>query len=202
MHEEETILLEPNGREKPIDREYFYENTRWRLTALLCWICFVFLILICLGICGRICNENFLKALFSEWTLGRLFMLCAIIPSMVMIIGAGGLDLSIGSIMCLTSVLIALMLSKGCSAPVAFVAVIMIALVIGLMNAVLVGLVRLPGAFVTLATAALFRGVAYVISDAQSIFIGQSTFLELLPKSFVAFLLFLVILWYKMVNLW
>ncbi len=75
------------------------------------------------------------------------------------LLATGAFDLSVGSIIAITSVTIATLapdLGVGLAAAVA----VLVALVIGLFNGLVVGVLRLHPAIITLGTAALLRGIA------------------------------------------
>lgn len=89
---------------------------------------------------------------------------------MTFIIAAGGIDLSVGSLLALAGMTAGVLHTRaGWSVP----AVIIIALATGatggLLNALAIQLLRLPALVVTLATLALYRGVAYGLTGARPI---------------------------------
>lgn len=88
---------------------------------------------------------------------------------MTIIIVSGGIDLSVGSIVALTSVLCALALDKG-RAP-AFAAFVAIAMggAIGLLNGTIIGPFRMMPFIVTLGMMGVGRGAAKWLSDSQTV---------------------------------
>lgn len=88
---------------------------------------------------------------------------------MTVIIAAGGIDLSVGSMLALTSVVLASSLRAGTS-PIAALAITLIAgCCAGLLNGVLVTALRLVPFIVTLGTMLLFRGLAEQLSNQNKI---------------------------------
>lgn len=83
---------------------------------------------------------------------------------MTLIIIAGGIDLSAGSVLALTSVVLAVTLKQGWSPPVALLATIAIGGAAGAGNGLLITGLRLVPFIVTLGTMLLFRGLAEQIS--------------------------------------
>ncbi len=75
----------------------------------------------------------------------------------------GAFDLSVGSIIAITSVTIAT-LAPDLGVGLAAVVAVLVALVIGFFNGVVVGLVRIHPAIITLGTAALLRGIAFAMT--------------------------------------
>lgn len=74
----------------------------------------------------------------------------------------GNIDLSIGSVVAMSAMISATMMSKGISAIIAIVAAIVCCLVVGVINGLLVGKFKLPPFIATLGTMFCARGVAYM----------------------------------------
>jgi ribose/xylose/arabinose/galactoside ABC-type transport system permease subunit len=87
---------------------------------------------------------------------------------MVFVITAGGIDLSIGSMLALTSVIIGVVLNSSGNIWLACVCSIAATTFFGLMNGLLVAKFRMIPFVVTLATQLVIRGVAYIISGGYS----------------------------------
>ncbi|HXH04770.1 MAG TPA: ribose ABC transporter permease [Candidatus Competibacteraceae bacterium] len=89
---------------------------------------------------------------------------------MTFVILTGGIDLSVGSILGTTAV-VTLMVSLDPSfGALAVPAALFAGLLLGLANGVLVAFLGLPPFIVTLGTFTTLRGVAYLISDGQTVF--------------------------------
>jgi rhamnose transport system permease protein len=82
---------------------------------------------------------------------------------------AGEIDISVMSIMAVAAVSIAEIWSAGVNVWLAALAGLGVAVALGLVNGLLVGLLDLPSLAVTLGTLAAFRGLAYVILGGSSI---------------------------------
>ena len=74
----------------------------------------------------------------------------------------GNIDLSIGSVVAMSAMISATMMSKGISAIVAIASAIVCCLVVGVINGLLVGKFKLPPFIATLGTMFCARGVAYM----------------------------------------
>ena len=85
-----------------------------------------------------------------------LFISLAMAPVMI----TGDIDLSVGSMVGLSSVVVGLLYSMGTPIPVAALAALVVGLAGGLVNGLLVTRVGLPALAVTIGTMALYRGVA------------------------------------------
>ena len=169
-----------------VEPEHFYENTVWRLVSQLIWAGFMVLILLGVWVYGAVAIGSFGKVFaLPEDLLRQAFPLVLLVPPMVMIVAAGGLDLSVGAVAALSSTMIALMLSKGGHPGLAVAVALLVAVGIGLVNGALVGLLRVPGALVTLAMVILLRGVAMVLCEGRTIYAGIEgpTFLESMSRS-------------------
>ena len=101
---------------------------------------------------------------------GRLMTEVALVAlPMTFIIITGGIDLSVGSIMGLTAILLGVFWQMGVPLPFAVAAAIVVAGACGLFNGLLITRVRVPPLIMTLATLALYRGFAEGISQARSV---------------------------------
>jgi ribose transport system permease protein len=97
--------------------------------------------------------------------VARAFSLTAIMSiGMVMVIITGGIDLSVGSVMGLSSLVTALMFAAGLPSGVAIAAGLGIGLVFGLANGILVTVVGLPPFIATLGTLSIGRGLMYMVT--------------------------------------
>jgi ribose transport system permease protein len=100
---------------------------------------------------------------------GNLFgilnqMVFILIPAfgLTLVIIAGGLDLSVGSVLGLTGGICAFLIVRGAPLPVAFALAILAGAVLGLINGLVVTRLRVPDFIATLAMLGVARGVLYV----------------------------------------
>lgn len=91
------------------------------------------------------------------------YLLIGIGQSFVMI--TGNVDLSIGSVVGMSAMISATMMTKGINPLVAILATILIALVVGIVNGYLVGKFKLPPFIATLGTMFIARGIAYIVNN-------------------------------------
>lgn len=80
----------------------------------------------------------------------------------------GGIDLSLGGIIALSGVVMSELIVNGLSAWLAVLAVIVLAMLCGLLNGLLIGKVGLSFLVVTLGTGQAFRGIAQVRTGGQT----------------------------------
>ncbi len=98
---------------------------------------------------------------------------------MVFVITAGGIDLSIGSMLALGSVTIGLVLNATGSILLAALAAILVCAVFGLINGFLVAKFDMFPFVVTLASMLIIRGVAYVLSGGYSFALIKPEFAQI-----------------------
>jgi ribose transport system permease protein len=98
---------------------------------------------------------------------GSVLLLLAL--PMTLIIMAEGLDLSMGAVLSLCGVVLAMLLMNGRSLPVAMAAAAGVGLAFGIANGVLVVALGLPPFVATLGTLGIAQGLALVLTGGQSI---------------------------------
>ncbi|HEY0789760.1 MAG TPA: ABC transporter permease [Chthoniobacterales bacterium] len=98
-------------------------------------------------------------------------MVFILIPTfgLTLVIIAGGLDLSVGSVLGLTGGIAAYLIAHGTSMPVAFAGAILCGAAIGLVNGLVITRLRVPDFVATLAMLGVVRGALYVWTHAVPI---------------------------------
>lgn len=84
---------------------------------------------------------------------------------MTFVIITGGIDLSVGATLALTSMIMGLMIVKGTSDLVAIPVALLLGVIFGGINGVLISRVKLQPFIATLATMTMFRGITMIISN-------------------------------------
>ena len=112
---------------------------------------------------------------FATWkniyNITRNVTFVAIIAlGMTMVIITGGIDLSVGSVLCLCSMVLAVVMHAGYSIEVGILASIVTALVVGAINGALIAYVGLPPFVVTLGMLSIARSLAMVASGNTVVF--------------------------------
>jgi ribose transport system permease protein len=101
----------------------------------------------------------------------RNFTFVALIAlGMTIVIISGGIDLSVGSVLCLCSMVLAVVMHAGYSIVVGIAAALGTALIIGAFNGVLIAYVGLPPFVVTLGMLSVARSLAMVASNNTVVF--------------------------------
>jgi ribose/xylose/arabinose/galactoside ABC-type transport system permease subunit len=109
--------------------------------------------------------SNFMNILLATSTIGVLAI------AATFVIGAGGLDLSLGSVMGLSGVVGAYVgVTMGLPAPVAVLACIAAGALAGFVNGTIITRAFVPAFIVTLGMLGIARGIALVISDGRVIY--------------------------------
>jgi L-arabinose transport system permease protein len=115
-------------------------------------------------------SRNILNIGLAITILGVLAM------SQTVVIVAGGLDVSVGSTVGFATVATAMVAQSTESAVVAVLAGLAVGAACGLVNGLIITYGRVNAVIATLGTMAIFRGVAFILSDGQSISIFDETF--------------------------
>ena len=101
----------------------------------------------------------------------RNFTFVAVIAlGMTIVIITGGIDLSVGSVLCLCSMILAVVMHAGYSIEIGIAASLGCALVIGAINGVLVAYLGIPPFVVTLGMLSIARSLAMIVSNNTVVF--------------------------------
>ncbi|MDR2020903.1 MAG: ribose ABC transporter permease, partial [Treponema sp.] len=95
------------------------------------------------------------------------------------VIMTGGIDLSIGSIVAVTAVLVGSFLEQGHSMAAAITAGMIGAVLFGILNGILISVSGLPPFIATLSNMTIARGVAMVYSNGRNYVIMHEKFLQI-----------------------
>jgi ribose transport system permease protein len=105
------------------------------------------------------------------YNITRNFTFTAIIAlGMTFVIISGGIDLSVGSVLCLASMVLAVVMHAGSSIEIGIVCALLAGLAVGLFNGYLVAFLRFPPFVVTLGMLSIARSIATVVSSNQTVF--------------------------------
>jgi ribose transport system permease protein len=101
----------------------------------------------------------------------RNFAFVAIIAlGMTVVIVSGGIDLSVGSTLCLAAMTTAVTMNAGYSIATGIVLALLASVAVGLVNGALIAYLRMPPFVVTLGTLSLVRSMAMVLSQNKMIY--------------------------------
>ena len=114
---------------------------------------------------GIVCFENFgSPQVFLNLFINYAYLGIAAIGTALVIL-TGGIDLSVGSIIAFTSILIAKMISTGCNALWAIALALVIGILFGMLQGWLIHSFSLPPFLVTLAGMFFIRGCGFIVSE-------------------------------------
>lgn len=162
------------------------------------------LALIILMVFVSILNPAFLQSNNLLNLMRQLIINGFIALGMTFVILTGGIDLSVGSTLALTSAIFAGLLQNGMNTGLAILIALVLGLVLGLLNGILITRGKLAPFIVTLATMTIFRGLTLVYTDGRPIagprddfafkFLGKGQFLGI-PFQVILFILAFLVLW-------
>jgi rhamnose transport system permease protein len=130
------------------------------------------------------------------------FMETALIAlSMALVIITKNIDISVGSMLALVSVILALCVQAAAPLWLAILVTLVVGILAGCVNGVLITKMNIPALVVTLGTFSLYRGIAYVILGDQTYHnysesfmnLGQGTIFGIVPVPLLIFLIFAVL---------
>ena len=122
---------------------------------------------------------------------------------MTIVMLAGGIDLSVGSIIPMGGVVAALLLAQGFPIPVAIAAALLLGTVFGFLNGFISVQWKIQPFLVTLGSMSVARGLALIFSGGKTVYIDNKAFLNIMgrgnigpvPVLLVWTVVFLVISW-------
>ena len=139
-------------------------------SLLISWEALLVLLLLIGVVIGSVLSPYFLSSFNLEYALPSNIMEIAIMAlPMTLIIIAGEIDLSVASLLGLTSVVLGLLWQSGHPLWLAIGVALLVGLVAGSLNGLLVTKLALPSLVVTIGTLALYRGLAYVVLGDQAV---------------------------------
>jgi ribose/xylose/arabinose/galactoside ABC-type transport system permease subunit len=123
-------------------------------------------------------SEFFLEA-DNLKNIGRAMTIVGIAAiGQTVVIIAGGFDLSVGSVMAAAGILSAYLINQGMPFGLAVAAALALGAAIGLANGGIVAYMRINPLITTLATLAMVRGLAFVITGGQAEIVSNQAYLD------------------------
>ena len=139
----------------------------------------LFALLIALLAFAWIVEPTFVTMRAQALLSSHIWELAIVALPMLLIVVAGGIDLSVGSLLALCAVVLGLLFEKGLSPWLASATAIVVGLGLGSLNGWFVSRFKIHPLLITLATLAAFRGIAEGISLARPISGFPENFQEL-----------------------
>ncbi|MBO0903948.1 ABC transporter permease [Jiella sonneratiae] len=142
-----------------------------RLSALVASQTFWVVVALCLACLYLSFETDSFATSKNLYNITRNVTFTAIIAlGMTMVIITGGIDLSVGSVLCLSSMILAITMHAGHSIEVGILAAIGTALLVGAFNGILIAYLNFPPFVVTLGMLSLARSLAMVASNNTVVF--------------------------------
>ncbi len=140
---------------------------------------YLIFVLIAIIIIGRIVSPQFLSVRNATNVLifSAIFALLAVGQFFVVL--TAGIDLSVGSIVALSTVVAALSMQQGASAGVAITVALVVSALAGLLNGFLIVGMGLTPFIATLATMGALKGISYIIQSTSLIQISNEVFISI-----------------------
>jgi ribose transport system permease protein len=148
---------------------------------------YLLLVLLFIIIIGFIASPDFLTGRNAMNVITFSAIIAVLAIGQFFVILTGGIDLSVGSIVALSTVVTALMLQHGVSAGLAVVTTLAICAVVGLVNGILVVWLGLAPFIATLATLSMVQGLSYIIQSTSLIQITNQNFVNWFSDGSVLF---------------
>ena len=133
----------------------------------LTWVVIVLIIFFSITAPGFIKGSNLANVIRRGSTLWVL----ATVATLVLI--SGGLDLSLGSVITLSGVVLAMMLETGFNAGIASLIAVVSGCLVGVLNGLLVSTLGIPAFIVTLGSMNLIDGLSLALTEKSAIFIDN-----------------------------
>lgn len=120
-------------------------------------------------------SENFFSVVTLTTVLNQLPGLTAVTVGVTLVLIVGGIDLSVGSVLGFSATVVGVAaVGWGLSIPAACLIGLVAGLACGSVNGVLVAYLSLPSFIVTLGMLEMARGLAYIMTDSQTVYIGSA----------------------------
>jgi ribose transport system permease protein len=137
---------------------------------------YLLLVLVAIVVIGFIASPNFLTVRNATNVVTFSTIIAILAVGQFFVVLTGGIDLSVGSVVALSTVVTALLLQQGQPAGLAVLLTLAACGLVGLLNGVLVVGLRIAPFIATLATLSMVQGVSYIIQSTSLIQITNPTF--------------------------
>ncbi|MCU1409289.1 MAG: transporter permease [Microbacteriaceae bacterium] len=143
---------------------------------------YLVLVLIVIIIIGYYASADFITVRNAENVIAAASIVAILAVGQFFVILTGGIDLSVGSILAMSTVIVALTLQSGLSAGMSVAVTLGCCAVAGLINGLLVVWLRIPPFIATLAMMSAIKGFSYIIQSTSLIQIFDNTFIDVFSR--------------------
>ena len=140
-----------------------------RFSSLATWDTFLGIVTLGLAIYAAIFVTGFASSFNISQAIAGMSEKALMVLPMVLLIIAREIDLSVASMLALTSVALGILVQAGVPLLPATIVVLLFGSALGAFNGLLVTWLGLPSLVVTLGTLAMFRGIGYIMIGSRSI---------------------------------
>jgi len=153
-----------------LDQTIAQKQSNWASTLFKSQVFWVFIAIVAACVFLSLATDSFLTSK-NIFNITRNVTFTAIIAlGMTMVIIIGGIDLSVGSVLCLASMMLAITMHAGYSLEIGVAVALITSLVIGAFNGVLIAYLGFPPFVVTLGMLSIARSLAMVASNNTVVF--------------------------------
>ena len=156
--------------------------------------------------CVTVINPKFITIKNIVTILGQISVIGVLTMAMSMLLISGGIDLSLGNIMALSSVVMAALLAKGQNIFIVIFCGVITGLVCGLLNGLIIAKSKCIPLIITLGTSQIFYGLSLTISKGRimsfsGVFdvLSKTKFFGVFPAMLIV-LIIMIILAYILMN--
>jgi ribose transport system permease protein len=139
---------------------------------------YLILVLVAIVIIGYYVSGDFLTIRNAENVIAAASIVAVLAVGQFFVILTGGIDLSVGSTMAMSTVIVALTLQTGMSAGLSVALTLGACAIAGFINGLLVVWLRIPPFIATLAMMSAIKGFSYIIQSTSLIQILDQQFIE------------------------
>ncbi|SDJ86805.1 ABC transporter permease [Natronincola ferrireducens] len=161
----------------------------------------VLLALVGLVILFSFLSPHFLRTNNILTIFNQVSIIAILAFGMTFVLMIGEIDLSVGSTLALSSVILGIALSTGVHPFIAIIFTLGVGILAGLFNGVVSAKLKIPSFIVTVATMGIFRGIGYALTDSRPIpitdsvilKIGNNRFLGAIPNAVIVMIFILIV---------
>lgn len=139
---------------------------------------YLVLVLLVIVVVGAFVSPNFLTVRNFTNVVSFSSIIAILAVGQFYVILTGGIDLSVGAILALSTVVVALTLQTGVDAGIAVAFTLAVCAGFGFGNGIFVVWLRIPPFIATLAMMSIVQGFSYIIQSSSLIYISNETFVQ------------------------
>lgn len=141
-----------------------------------------YLILVFFVVVSALMSDKFLSVINISNLLKQNAAVGIVALGEFVVILTGGIDLSVGGITSMCSIIVAMLLKGGMDWPLAVAISLLIGIIAGVVNGMLISYCKIVPFVVTLATCNIFAGVALLLSKGRQVYYTNDAFMALSVK--------------------